>query len=303
MNNLFIHDCMKIIITVFFAIVAQQIQGMTSSYPGLRQVHPEEGDEWVLVWSEEFDEEGDVDSTKWRFEEGFVRNHENQWYSQRNAFCKGGCLVIEADRCDLINPLYVEGGRDWRTQRERVRYTSASINTRGKYSFLYGRLEVCAAIPVAGGAWPAIWMLGDEMPWPSCGEIDVMEYYRINGVPHILANAAWGDDRPAHAVWNSKRIPFQHFLDKDADWAQKFHVWRLDWDEKELVFYLDDEELNRIPMESIRNGRIGKEVNPFNYPQYILLNLAIGGDNGGTIDDAAFPMYYFVDYVRVYQKK
>lgn len=260
-------------------------------------------DGYELVWSEEFNKDGDVDTTVWNFEEGFVRNHEDQWYRQNNAFCKDGCLVIEAKRCDMLNPLYVEGARDWRAQRERVNYTSASINTRGKYSFLYGRLEVRAAIPVAGGAWPAIWTLGSGMPWPSCGEIDVMEYYRVNGVPHILANAAWGDDRPSHAVWNSKRIPFQHFLDKDSQWADKFHVWRMDWDEKEIALYLDDELLNLIPMESVRNGRIGKELNPFNYPQYILLNLALGGDNGGTIDDDAFPMYYFVDYVRVYQKR
>ena len=234
---------------------------------------PDDG--YELVWSEEFNEDGDVDTSVWNFENGFVRNHEDQWYRQNNAYCRDGCLVIEAKQVNLINPLYQEQTRDWRAQRERVHYTSASINTRGKYSFLYGRMEVRAAIPVAGGAWPAIWTLGEGMPWPSCGEIDVMEYYRINGVPHILANAAWGDNRPSHAVWNSKRIPFQHFLDKDPLWTDKFHVWRMDWDEKEIALYLDDE----------------------------LLNLALGGDNGGTIDDNAFPMFYFVDYVRVYQKK
>lgn len=284
-------------------LISAILQGHGRNFMCPDQLESGPDDDFVLVWSEEFSVDGDVDTTLWNFEQGFVRNHEDQWYSQSNAFCRDGCLVIEADRCDLINPLYVEGARDWRAQRERVHYTSASINTRGKYSFLYGRLEVRAAIPVAGGSWPAIWTLGDKMPWPSCGEIDVMEYYRINGVPHILANAAWGDDRPSHAVWNSKRIPFQHFLDKDPEWTQKFHIWRMDWDETEIAIYLDDELLNRIPMESVRNGRIGREVNPFNYPQYILLNLALGGDNGGTIDDEAFPMYYFVDYVRVYQKK
>ena len=244
--------------------------------------------EYQLVFADEFDGNGRPDSTIWGYEQGFVRNHEAQWYQADNAYLHNGMLVIEARQ---------------ETGREGIPYTSASLNTKGKYSFLYGRLEVCARIPTAGGAWPAIWTLGNDMPWPSCGEIDLMEYYRINGVPHILANAAWGDNRPSHAVWNSKRIPFQHFLDKDPLWTDKFHVWRMDWDEKEIALYLDDELLNLIPMESVRNGRIGKELNPFNYPQYILLNLALGGDNGGTIDDNAFPMYYFVDYVRVYQKK
>jgi beta-glucanase (GH16 family) len=67
--------------------------------------------------------------------------------------------------------------------------------------------------------------------------------------------------------------------------------------------YLDDELLNEIPLSTTQNGSIGKYTNPFNRPQYILLNLALGGDNGGTIDQAAFPMRYEIDYVRVYQKK
>jgi len=141
------------------------------------------------------------------------------------------------------------------------------------------------------------------MPWPSCGEIDLMEYYRINGVPHILANACWGNDQPYKAVWNSKKIDFTHFIEKDPSWAQHFHLWRMDWDEKAIRLYLDDELLNEIPLSTTQNGSIGKYTNPFNRPQYILLNLALGGDNGGTIDQAAFPMRYEIDYVRVYQKK
>ena len=57
------------------------------------------------------------------------------------------------------------------------------------------------------------------MEWPSCGEIDIMEYYRIQGIPHILANAAWGTDARYHAMWNSKKIPFDYFLQKDKEWA------------------------------------------------------------------------------------
>lgn len=77
----------------------------------------------------------------------------------------------------------------------------------------------------------------------------------------------------------------------------------MDWDEKAIRLYLDDELLNEIPLSTTQNGSIGKYTNPFNRPQYILLNLALGGDNGGTIDQAAFPMRYEIDYVRVYQKK
>jgi beta-glucanase (GH16 family) len=175
------------------------------------------------------------------------------------------------------------------------------VNTARKKEFQYGRLEVKAKIPTAGGSWPAIWTLGKSMPWPSNGEIDVMEYYRIGGIPHILANAAWGDDRPNHAIWDAKRTPFEHFLKKDPQWAEKFHVWRFDWDKKHLAIYLDDEILNYVPIETIRNGKIGEGKNPFHQPHYLLLNLALGGDNGGKIDDSAFPMRYYIDYVRLYQ--
>ena len=95
----------------------------------------------------------------------------------------------------------------------RDRYTSSSVTTAGKKEFLYGRFEVRARIPVAKGAWPAIWTLGSNMEWPSCGEIDIMEYYQIKGVPHILANAAWGTDKQWGAKWNSKATPYIHFTD------------------------------------------------------------------------------------------
>lgn len=259
--------------------------------------------EWTLVWNDEFNGDGRPDSAVWNYEQGFVRNHEAQWYQAENAFQQDGLLIIEA-RCEQRpNPTYREGSRHWGQQRETIDYTSACVTTQGKYSFLYGRLEVCARIPTAGGAWPAIWTLGSGMEWPSCGEIDVMEYYRINGVPHILANVAWGDNQRYHAVWNSKKTPYAHFTERDPEWALRFHVWRMDWDETAIRLYLDDELLNEVPLGATVNGRIGNYSNPFHRPQYILLNLALGGDNGGPIDDAAFPMRYEIDYVRVYQLK
>ena len=260
-------------------------------------------DEWKLVWSEEFNTDGPYNPEVWEPERGFVRNHEAQWYQGENARQENGCLVIEARREHRENPLFKQAGRrDWRTEREYIEYTSASLTTRRSFCFLYGRLEVKAKIPTSSGAWPAIWLLGKDMPWPSCGEIDVMEYYRINDVPHILANAAWGNDQPYNAVWNSKRIPFSHFLEKDSLWAEKFHVWRMDWTTEAIRIYLDDELLNDIPLSQTVNGSIGQHTNPFTRPQYLLINLAIGGDNGGTIDNTAMPMRYEIDYVRVYQR-
>ena len=260
--------------------------------------------DWRLVWSDEFETDGPLDSSVWNFEQGYARNEEAQWYQQDNAICRNGYLIIEARKeKDRKNPLYVAGSKDWRKKREFVEYTSSSVTTAGKKEFLYGRFEIKARIPVAKGAWPAIWALGRDMEWPSCGEIDIMEYYQIKGVPHILANAAWGTDRQWHAKWDSQATPYSHFTDKDPDWASKFHIWRMDWDEEAIKLYLDDELLNEIPLKNTINGKIGKGTNPFTRPQYLLLNLAIGGINGGPIDEAALPMKYEIDYVRVYQKE
>lgn len=256
---------------------------------------------WQLVWHDEF--EAPIDWTVWHSEHGFVRNHEDQWYQKENAYTKDGLLVLEAKRDSISNPRYNEGSNDWKRQKPYARYSSASINTSKSFSFQYGQMEVRARIPAVEGAWPAIWTLGKSQPWPSCGECDVMEFYHIGGKPHILANAAWGNDRQYNAVWNSKKVPFSHFLDKDPWWSMKFHTWLMDWTENYIRIYLDGELINDIDLSKTVNGTIGNYTNPFHAPHYILLNLALGGDNGGRISDDTFPMRYEIDYVRVWQKK
>jgi beta-glucanase (GH16 family) len=291
----------KIFIIASATLLMQGLQTVSAQAVSDASQHAQE---WTLIWSQEFDTDGAYDHNIWTAERGFVRNHEAQWYQEENAYQKDGCLVIEARKEQKKNPFYTpDGGKDWKSEREYINYTASSLTTSQSFSFLYGRLEVRAKIPTAGGAWPAIWLLGKGMKWPSCGEIDVMEYYRIQGVPHILANVAWGNDRPYQAVWNSKKTPFSHFTEKDALWAEKFHVWRMDWTPQAIRIYLDDELLNDIPMSQTVNGSIGQHLNPFTRPQYLLLNLALGGDNGGEIDETAFPMKYEIDYVRVYQQQ
>ena len=258
---------------------------------------------WKLVWGDEFDGNGPVSDDYWNYERGFVRNHEYQWYQPQNAYKLDGILVLEGRLDSIPNPRYQEGSGNWQRNRPFARYSSASINTRGKFSFKYGHMEVRARIPAVMGSWPAIWTLGNEMEWPSNGEIDVMEYYHVNGIPHILANAAWGSDRRFNAVWNSKRIPFEHFLEKDPYWSEKFHIWVMDWDENHIALYLYGELINNIDTSTTLNGLPGKHANPFRQPHYILLNLAIGGINGGEPQADAFPMRYEIDYVRVFQEE
>lgn len=268
-------------------------------------VAQEEGD-WQLVWADEFTATAaSCDTTQWNFEEGLRRNHELQWYRRENAYQRNGMLVIEATADSVSNPLFTHtADADWRHARRAAPCASASVNTRGKFSFTYGRLEVRARIPVAPGSWPAIWTLGeDPIPWPSCGEIDLMECYPINGERCLLANEAHGTDQPYQAVWNARHVPLAHFEAADAHWAERFHTWVMLWDEHHITLSVDGEELNSIDLTTTVNGSIGHGGNPFHRPQYVLLNLAIGGDNGGQPDFSRFPLRYEIDYVRVYQKK
>ena len=244
-------------------------------------------DGWKLVWSDEFNYDGAPDSTVWNFEQGYIRNHEAQWYQKDNAVCRDGLLVIEGKK----------------TNDPQRPYTSSSLTTMNKKEFKYGRFEVRAKIPVGGGAWPAIWLHGTGLQWPSCGEIDMMECYPVNGEPNLLANACWGTDKQLVPKWDMVKIPLSHFTEKDPEWKDKFHVWRMDWDEKEIKLYVDDELLNEVPLSDTVNGAFGRHINPFTRQLYLILNLAMGGDAGGQIDDSMLPFVYEIDYVRVYQKE
>lgn len=261
--------------------------------------------EYRLVWSDEFDVDGSP-SKDWTYERGFVRNQELQWYQADNAYVKDGCLVIEGRREHRKNPNYEAGSNDWRKNREFIEYTSSCLTTRLSQQFLYGRFEVRAKIPVASGSWPAIWLLGNKWEWPQNGEIDMMEYYIKDGQPSILANACWGATERWKAVWDSVVMPFTHFTENDPAWADKFHIWRMDWDKDFIRLYLDDELLNEIDLsQTINGGYQGNTENPFSntipgFKHYLLLNLAIGS-NGGEPDISQFPLRYLIDYIRVYQ--
>jgi beta-glucanase (GH16 family) len=280
---------------------------------GCHGVRPEmrapNGEPYTLVWSDEFTGDGPLDPAHWSFESGFVRNQELQWYQPENAARVNGMLVIEGRREHKPNPRYVAAGasgaqaanapgRAWRN-REFIDYTSASVNTRGKHAWRYGRFEVRARIDVRTGAWPAFWTLGTRGPWPANGEIDIMEFYDDT----LLFNVAWGGANGA--VWNSKKVRLDRF---PADWATKFHVWRMDWDERAIRLFLDDSLLNEQDLSKTINaprsgfgGAVPAMENPFHGPAYILINQAMGGQHGGDPAKTPLPLRYEVDWVRVWQ--
>jgi len=281
---------MKYSFTVIGSIALLLFYGLNV---GAQQEFAKDG--YKLVWSDEFNKDGKLDTTKWRFERGFVRNQELQWYQEDNAWCENGVLVIEARKELKHNPRYSEGSTHWASSRKNIEYTSSSINTAGKHSWQYGRFVMRGKIDVSSGLWPAWWTLGVAGDWPSNGEIDIMEYYSNK----LLANIAVGTDQRYKAHWFSNTKDIAKLGGKE--WAAKFHVWRMDWDENAIALYVDDILLNKVEMSSLNNrDKVG--LNPFKQPHYMLLNLAMGGMNGGELGSTIFPNRFEVDYVRVYQR-
>jgi beta-glucanase (GH16 family) len=248
-----------------------------------------------LVWADEFNRDGAPDPKNWGYERGFVRNRELQWYQPENARASDGLLIIEGRRERVRNPGFEAGSADWKRNREFAEYTSSSLLTRDLHSWRYGRFEMRGKIDTRDGLWPAFWTLGVTGPWPHGGEIDIMEYYR--GV--LLANVAWGGAKPFQPIWADTRKPMASF--NDPAWSSAFHVWRMDWDERAIVLSVDGQQLNEVELTRTVN-QDGTKRNPFHEPQYMLLNLAIGGTAGGDPSKTTFPARFEVDYVRVYQR-
>lgn len=250
---------------------------------------------YQLVWGDEFTADGIPDEKNWNYETGFVRNQEAQWYQKENAFCKNGFLIIEALKENRSNPDFVSKTHsDWTKNRDSVKVTSSCLITRGKHSWQYGRFEMRAKIPVTKGIWPAFWTLGVDGNWPENGEIDIMEYY----TGKILANACWKSDE-SKTVWDSSTKMLSDF---NENWVDKFHIWRMDWDAKWIRLYVDDQLLNEINISESMKYK-NQKIKPFQQPHYLLVNLAVGGMNGGEFTSDNLPSQYIIDYIRVYQKQ
>ena len=250
---------------------------------------------YQLIWSDEFTNEGSPETTKWRFENGFVRNQEAQWYQKENATCRNGFLEITGKKEKMPNPNYLAKSKNWKTNRTNIEYTSASLVMKKEHAFKYGKIEVRAKIDAQTGLWPAIWTLGIDGNWPANGEVDIMEYYHDS----ILANFAIANKKGKGAIWDSYKKPLDDLGGKK--WADDFHIWTLIWTENKMEIYVDAILLNDIDLTKTFNK--SDRINPFRQPHYVLLNLAMGGDRGGSLENTNLPSKYLVDYVRIYQLK
>lgn len=247
--------------------------------------------EWFLYWADEFNT---LDTNNWAYEEGFIRNEELQYYTDRpaNVRVESGMLILEAHKETVTNDRYsldYLGSDAWKYHREYSSYTSGSLKT--KIYFTYGRIEIRAKLPYGDGVWPAFWTTGDRqggvIRWPECGEIDIMEYLGRD-IDNIHATVHYADDLGVHSSSGTS-----YTLKNPSD---GFHVYGVEWDSENIQFYIDDEVYNTFYISNLSPG------DSFRKPHILRLNFALGGW-GGTVDDTILPQQYLIDYVRVYHKQ
>ena len=250
---------------------------------------------YSLVWAEEFDKNGMPDEASWNFENGFVRNEELQWYQKENASVSNGILTIEVRKEDRPTPYYDPNSTYWQERRQKIEYSSASMHTKGKKNWIYGRFEMKAKIPVANGLWPTWWTMGENKDWPAGGEIDIMEYFKGQLITNLAFLSAEGKAEFVPRLFNVDSLG-------GNAWASQFHVWRMDWTKESIEFFLDDKPLNKVLLDTLVN-KDGSAFNPFRQPHFMVLTMAVGGTNGGDPMGTFFPQKLEVDYIRVYQQK
>lgn len=241
---------------------------------------------WKLVWADEFDRDGLPDAARWDYDaarnkQGWA-NAELQYYARgrpQNTRVANGRLLITARRERL------SGAADFGGQH----YTSGRLVTRGKFEFTYGFVEVRAKLPCGRGTWPAIWMLGTRGTWPENGEIDIMEH--VGRKPgEILGSLHTG----AFNWPMNTQVTAATMVPSACD---AFHNYQLTWDANHIAIGVDGRNYSRL--DNPGDGDHHKW--PFSEPQFLILNLAVGGMLGGPVDDRIFPVRMEIDYVRVYQ--
>ncbi|MCB0285915.1 MAG: glycoside hydrolase family 16 protein [Calditrichia bacterium] len=259
---------------ILICIAAIFLAGCSSSE------EPEE-EQWELVWSDEFDGTAGVvpDSTKWAFDIGTDWGNAQLEYDTNrpeNASLDGqGNLAIVA-RAESFQ------GRS---------YTSARIVTKDLFERTYGRFEARMRLPWGQGIWPAFWLLGaniDDVGWPLCGEIDIMEYRgqepaRIHGSLH---GPGYSGGQPVTEQYNLVNDRFD----------TGFHVFSVEWDANSIKWFVDGNLYQAVKSTDLPGEWV------FDHPFFIILNLAVGGNYVGSPNaSTVFPQTMLIDYVRVYK--
>jgi beta-glucanase (GH16 family) len=235
---------------------------------------------YKLVFEENFNVDGEPNPKIWNHEIG------EKWSNNESQ-----CYVSDINHCYISNSklhlvaTYEEG--------EHCPYKSARLNTFGKYHFQYGKFVINAKMPKGRGAWPALWFIGtskkERMPWPLCGEIDLVEYAgnRCSEVTCAVHTQTYNHKINTHKGSKTQLI----------DASDAFHDYSLEWTKKHLLFFVDDTEVMRVEKQL---DDTEKEW-PFDKPYFFIINLAVGGWYGGEIAQEDLPYHFEISSIKYYE--
>ena len=227
---------------------------------------------------------GVPNTSKWKYQTGKHGWGNNELQNYIDNTSKADTAIVE-DGHLKIKAYYKDG--EWK---------SARLNT--KQSWKYGYIEARLKVTDKKGAWPAFWMMPTNYnestnPWPDCGEIDIMENAPYAAGSNVVFSSLHAK---GHYSEHPESIGKKNF---GSSFGDEWHTFGLQWDETKISAVYDGEV-----MGTYYNDGTGKKNWPYNTDFYIILNLAIGGNLGGTSAAASLQgsdVEFLVDYVRVYQ--
>jgi beta-glucanase (GH16 family) len=268
----------------------------------------------TLVWSDEFANSGSTNAQPnpaiWTYDTGTNCCGNSEWEN----YCAWNSSVAP---CNPSNPnaylapggkLYIVAQQPTPGVFEAGAFTSARMKTEGLFSFQYGRIEASISVPESQGMWPAFWMLGSNItatPWPACGEADIMEHIDGNNTPFGGAGTGAGPgydwmQSSIHGTGENGGIPFT----ETGFSAASVHKYGMIWSKGQVQYYIDSPTGTGQPYETFTPTNPGGGTWPFDQgPQFILLNLAVGGQWPGypsSTSGTVFPSQMVVNYVRIY---
>lgn len=225
-----------------------------------------------------FDDFNTFDSSTWTaIERGASWNNEDQAYSPNNVWVEDGYLIIESREESWVGPPNLPWHPDNDLDSVERNYTSGQVESKGKFSFTYGKIEVRAKMETTPGMLNAIWMVPESGNWPP--EIDIAE--QLGHKPDTLYTTSHYGTQTDHKMNDSHS-------NAGVNLSEEFHTYGVEWEEDEIRWYLDGVE--------VFSATKGVPDEPF----YIVLCPAIGPDwTGNPGPDSIFPLRYMVDWVKV----
>lgn len=258
---------------LLFAMACAGLIGLSSACSSRKSA------EWQLVWEEEFNQKDNFDEAVWTK----IPRGTADWNNYMSSF--DSCYALRDGN------LVLRGVVNYTQKNDTAPYLTGGLYTKDKKLFTGGRVEICAKLQGARGAWPAIWMLPNDAKWPAGGEIDIMERLNSDTIAYQTVHSYYTytlgiKDNPPQGGINSIN-------------PEQYNIYSVDIYPDSLVFAINRNHTFTYPrIETDKEGQF-----PFYQPYYLLIDMQLGGSWVGSVDAKDLPVEMWVDWVRYYEKR